>query len=666
MPEVPKEFAELFGRPGRTWTRVERDRLVEWLGQPARRRRLLQIANSVLRHPEEAENVVQDFLGARIGERADRAKIEIALDEWKPGGRSVLNFLSKSLKDLSRDARKRRIRDTIREISTTQVDGNGEEFELEIIDATPNPEQRLLEQQEEQERAHRRARLAQCIEQLPPDLRKIVRLWLEELSWGEIAGLVSLAEGAAKMRMYRAKTELRGCLGARPPQRAKSTSAQPIRELPVDTLIIGGGITGLVSLQALNKAGFSTLLLEKQSLGCEQTGHSHVYIHGGHLYENGDLVSRLSRTTSFWSRWIARRTVRHGFEPSLFGFTSSADADERLALWEGLELEHEEVAGKDIPRILAGGAVQRLYRSPEKCLTSDSLLSTLREMVTDRISVIEEITDIGLAEDKKLISHVDIRLRRGNNSFVSETSKKRSRKATEKSTQTDDLRLRAKTLVFAAGAGNQPLLDRVSRVTGDVAVARQQVRQAHMLVIKAPRVVLEPLTGVFHVLQRLFIVSRVHEDEVAWLVSDGRSLPPKSSEDDEQSIKRWLPEVMESLRQLAPTVFMNPSPQMRWTVYAALKAEGQAETDDGMPHEERVDRVLPNLWVVWPTKLTLAPLAAGAILNDVRGYLGQPDSSSSLPRFWLTARTDAQVARERWQCCDDWCEWMEFSRRYGL
>ena len=56
--------------------------------------------------------------------------------------------------------------------------------------------------------------------------------------------------------------------------------------IKVDVVIIGGGIMGLWPLKEITelKKNYQAVLLESREVGGQQTCHSHVYIHHGHLY----------------------------------------------------------------------------------------------------------------------------------------------------------------------------------------------------------------------------------------------------------------------------------------------------------------------------------------------------------------------------------------------
>lgn len=63
------------------------------------------------------------------------------------------------------------------------------------------------------------------------------------------------------------------------------------KTIQADVAIIGGGIAGLWLLNRLSQAGYSTLLIEKDALGSQQTIASQGMIHGGLKYALGGALS---------------------------------------------------------------------------------------------------------------------------------------------------------------------------------------------------------------------------------------------------------------------------------------------------------------------------------------------------------------------------------------
>jgi hypothetical protein len=216
-------------------------------------------------------------------------------------------------------------------------------------------------------------------------------------------------------------------------------------------------------------------------------------------------------------------------------------------------------------------------------------------------------------------------------------------------------------LLIQATAGNPLLLGRVSH--------SQQVRLGFMLVIKGSHAELPPLTGVFPDLGGLFLVSRRSDqtDETVWLVSDNRSQLLTFIEDwIEYDAQWWLRVVLSNLSRLAPPLFGTAALRERfhWGIYHAPKAE--VRSDGAVPHEEHIEQFgVENLWVVWPTKLTLAPKVALEVLSQLRQALGAPGESLDPPAAWTAIRQPVASATERWKKTA-LLSWNDFQRHHDL
>jgi hypothetical protein len=87
--------------------------------------------------------------------------------------------------------------------------------------------------------------------------------------------------------------------------------------------------------------------------------------------------------------------------------------------------------------------------------------------------------------------------------------------------------------------------------------------------------------------------------------------------------------------------------RFQWGVYEAPKAEGSGSGK--LPEEERIFHMNGrNTWAVWPTKLTLAPLASRALLQQM-----------DLPPVRPV------IASEKWEVTEC-ATWNEFKSNEGL
>jgi len=396
-------------------------------------------------------------------------------------------------------------------------------------------------------------------------------------------------------------------------------------------LIIGGGVQGLWLLDVLRANGLEAVLLERRSLGGQQTCHSHVYIHRGHMYNAGQesLVARLAAVDALWREWCAKHphlTVEAN--GSCFGYQNPTDAEDKAAFWESLGLDHDALHA--VPEAIRDGVVASALLSPEYCLNGNQLTATLAAPHAASICRIDSVDAIRVDGRRGKIEEVLVRVEPWSSA-----------------------EFRPGAVVLAAGAGNQALLDLAgggARTLQASVRDRQQVRKAHMLVVAGEDGVLPRLRHalVLPKLRGLFIVPRRSGGDNVWLVSDDRS-PDSSLADDwiARGAQGWLPEVLAALRALAPVAFSEPE-RLRWGIYDGPKAEGRAT--GGVPHEERIERFrgIADLWAVWPTKLSLAPLAARQVLKELTGS-GVLDGfqPQGMARF-QRVRRDPPVAPERW------------------
>lgn len=79
-------------------------------------------------------------------------------------------------------------------------------------------------------------------------------------------------------------------------------------QINIDTLIFGGGVSGLWSHNQLYSNGYKCLLLETDTLGAKQTGYSQGIIHGGIKYALSNKISNSTQTIQampqIWQKFI--------------------------------------------------------------------------------------------------------------------------------------------------------------------------------------------------------------------------------------------------------------------------------------------------------------------------------------------------------------------------
>lgn len=152
--------------------------------------RLYKTILSITKSPEDAEDALQEtFLRAWL-----------AMHTFE-GRSTVYSWLTRiAMNSAFELLRKRKNR---AEISVdSQMDDNGEVFQLEIKDPSPNPEQL-------HDLSQRHETLQKSIQKLDDSLRKPLQMRVNnEASAKEIGKTLNISEGAVKVRLHRARVRL--------------------------------------------------------------------------------------------------------------------------------------------------------------------------------------------------------------------------------------------------------------------------------------------------------------------------------------------------------------------------------------------------------------------------------------------------------------------------
>jgi glycine/D-amino acid oxidase-like deaminating enzyme len=238
----------------------------------------------------------------------------------------------------------------------------------------------------------------------------------------------------------------------------------------VDAVIIGGGIQGLLILEALQGRGYATALVTDGDVGGGQTLHSHGFLNTG-MGMLGDALQHASID-------VVQPYLRaHGVEPSGEwrvvpppGFAAAAQAAPLPAGFEGP---------------LAGTAVA----SPDRNVAKRRLVAAVSNGLMDRIIC-------GRASLEPRVAG--------------------TQRVTVRTTGGVDLVLGARVVVVAAGCGTKRILE---DFTGRTPQTEQiQHRRVHMICVRAPRGSL-PVTSVLNMPAQMMLVAHEDADAVTWYVT---------------------------------------------------------------------------------------------------------------------------------------------------
>ncbi len=227
-----------------------------------------------------------------------------------------------------------------------------------------------------------------------------------------------------------------------------------------DIIILGGGITGLWLLNGLHRAGYRTMLLERNELGGGQTLASQGIIHGGIKFSLGGT-------------WTSATETIAGM-PDLWRACLQGDTEPDLGAVELLSAQYYLFSDRSIGSKLVSflgsravrGQVRRLARQDYPPAFSDPAfagwLYRIGDLVIDPMSLVDTL----LSSVRESVFRVHARI-------VCDTSGKLDHLVTE-----GGLELRARHYIFAAGSGNGELVEQTR-----VAAPATQLRPLHQVMV---------------------------------------------------------------------------------------------------------------------------------------------------------------------------------------
>lgn len=374
--------------------------------------------------------------------------------------------------------------------------------------------------------------------------------------------------------------------------------------ITTDVLIVGAGVAGLWLNARLRRLGYSTVLVERASLGGEQTIKSQGIIHGGTKYAlHGALTGASEAIADMPRRW--REALAGNGELDLSGTRLLSEAH---YLWspgtlagnltsffasKAVRGRVDQVKGEQLPPALQDRAFKgKVYRLAELVIDVPSLLANLAQLAGDSLLAGERIEP--LRDGEELAGLV-----------------------------VDGREIRAQRIVLSAGAGTADLLHALG-----LDQPAMQRRPLHMVLAKGPN--LKPLYA--HCLgggpkPRITVTTHPAADgQWVWYLggdiaeADGVAREPAAQiAAAQKEIASLLPWVDQSL--------------VRWATLRVDRAEpaqsGLVRPDNAFLADQQ------RLLVGWPTKLALAPDFADRVLasfeRDGVRATSQPDLAD-LPR----------------------------------
>lgn len=372
------------------------------------------------------------------------------------------------------------------------------------------------------------------------------------------------------------------------------------KAITTDILILGGGVAGLWLAARLQHAGYSTLLVETDTLGGGQSLKSQGIIHGGIKYAlHGALTGASQAIADMPRRW--RACLEGSGELDLRGVGLLSDAH---YLWspgslagnltsflasKALRGRAEPVRGDQLPRPLQNpGFKGKVYRLSELVLDVPSLIARLAQLSHGRLLKAREVRPI--QENGQALG-----------------------------LWADDQPIHAQRILICAGAGNAEQLHAFG-----LRQPAQQLRPLHMVMAKGPA--LQPLYA--HCMgatskPRLTVTSHPAADG-QWVWYLGGELA-----EAEGVARDSAAQVAMARRELHSLLPWLEQSQLRW---ATLRVERAEPAQSGLTRPDHAFLAeQSHLLIGWPTKLALAPDLADRVLASLQEAGLAPGQHAPLP-----------------------------------
>jgi glycerol-3-phosphate dehydrogenase len=397
--------------------------------------------------------------------------------------------------------------------------------------------------------------------------------------------------------------------------------------VPLDVLVIGGGVAGLWTLASLRQAGCQALLVEGFRLGTGQTIASQGILHSGLKYSLAGVLTAAAREArempALWRQCLEGQAYPNLSQVQvsaqafhLWGTQSAGSKLGLLGAQMGLKVTPKSVPAAEMPGLLRG-CPGTVYRVNEQVLDPASLIQGLAEPLAESIVRVDPQTEmefetLGPGRVRQVHLHA----------------------ARAGLTQS----LQPKVVVLLAGRGNAGLRDRLQ-----LDRSAMQLRPLHYVLLRGDLPEFHGHCVDFHRTRVSITSARDSQGRVVWQVGGQISEVgvAMSSEALIQHTRAELLSVFPAL-DLAGT---------EWTTCRVDRAEGTTATGS-RPDSYRLFEE-GNVLTGWPTKLVLAPQLAAEVVRRV-GRVVPLRGESVAPAFSLPGWPRPEVARPAWEEIRNW------------
>ena len=370
-----------------------------------------------------------------------------------------------------------------------------------------------------------------------------------------------------------------------------------------DIIIIGGGISGLWLLNELQSLGFNTILLEKNTLGCQQTIASQGIIHRGIKYtltsSRRSSMNTIAHMPALWNACLRKQGP--------LDLSQTRVLSEHYHLWSSqnwrgslktfmssqlLRSHSTRLNPTQRPRLLADHTV---YQVDEKVLDIASLLSALTAPHPSRFFKIPLRQEQLLFPNGQHLQAINLR--------------------------THACSLQAQHYIFTAGEGNAALLPQI------IAPPRMQRRPLHMVFVKFAAQHLDYRLFAHcldhYAVPRITITTHQHHDgAIVWYLG-GKIAEQGVTRNTQQQIQA----AQHELNALFPGLTL---PKAHWGSFSINRAEAAQENRQRPQHF--FTHTQYNYTIAWPTKLTLVPAMVSTLIHTLSNQQLKAQKSTTPPQ----------------------------------
>lgn len=374
------------------------------------------------------------------------------------------------------------------------------------------------------------------------------------------------------------------------------------KKIVADIIVVGGGIAGLWLTARLHQQGYTTVLVENNTLGGGQSVKSQGIIHGGTKYAlNGLLTGASEAISGMPKRW--RDCLDGSGELDLSGVKVLSDYH---YLWSPGDL-----AG-NLMSFFASKAIRARVKQVKKDALPEALKSQhfkgrayqLNELVFDIPSVVLRLAE--LSENRMLQAKSLTLLSRAENKVM---------------IKADDYEIETQRIIFSSGEGNEALIK-----SFDLSQPTMQRRPLHMVMVKSPHI--KPLfahclgTGVK---PRVTVTTHYHQDGTpVWYIGGDLAEADGVARTPEEQIAFTKKE----LSKIIPWIDLYDA---QWATLRVNRAE---PSQNNLMRPDTAFLTHNNaIMIGWPTKLALAPDLADQCIALLKKEGIQPLYNAPLPEL---------------------------------